>query len=60
MLVEQVACHPLQQQYPMFHVDPGRHSDAELCFDDDASEKLVRMSVTNRKHKSSTDEFMLL
>jgi len=51
--------------YPMFHIDSGRHSDTELSLDiaaaaAAASEKVVRLSVVNKKRHSSADEFTLL
>jgi len=58
MFAEQITSHPLQQQYPMFHVAAGRHSDVTLY--PGASEKLVQMTVVNRKHHASIDEFTLL
>jgi len=60
MLVCQVVRPPMQQHYPMFDVDSGRHTDADLGFDSAACEKVVQMSVMNRKRHSSADEFMLL
>ena len=60
MLVYQVVRPPEQQHYPMFDVNPGRHSDTDLDFDSVASEKIVHMSVVNKKRHSSADEFTLL
>jgi len=45
----------------MFDVDSGRHRDSELDFESSVTtEKIVRMSVVNKRRQASADEFTLL